>query len=56
MSADEASFVREQYATPDNLRARKAAYVNAEGEDPREFVLEAVAAAKPRRVDRKSVV
>ncbi|HKC21404.1 MAG TPA: class I SAM-dependent methyltransferase [Gaiellaceae bacterium] len=50
MSADEASFVREQYATPDNLRARKAAYVNAEGEDPREFVLEAVAAAKPRRV------
>ena len=50
MSADEASFVREQYATPDNLRARKAAYVNAEGEDPRDFVLEAVAAARPRRV------
>lgn len=50
MSADEASYVRAQYATPDNLRARKAAYVNAEGEDPREFVLEAVAAAKPRRV------
>jgi ubiquinone/menaquinone biosynthesis C-methylase UbiE len=50
LSADEASFVREQYATPDNLRARKAAYVNAEGDDPREFVLEAVAAAKPRRV------
>jgi SAM-dependent methyltransferase len=50
LSADEASFVREQYATPDNLRARKAAYVNAEGDDPREFVLEAVAAAQPRRV------
>jgi SAM-dependent methyltransferase len=50
LSADEASFVREQYATPDNLRARKAAYVNAEGDDPREFVLEAVAAAKPQRV------
>jgi SAM-dependent methyltransferase len=50
LSSDEASFVREQYATPDNLRARKAAYVNAEGDDPREFVLEAVAAAKPRRV------
>lgn len=50
MSADEASYVRAQYATPDNLRARKAAYVNAEGEDPREFVVEAVAAAKPRRV------
>ena len=50
MSADEASYVREQYATPRNLRARKAAYVNAEGDDPRDFVLEAVAAAKPRRV------
>jgi SAM-dependent methyltransferase len=50
LSADEASFVREQYATPDNLRARKAAYVNAEGDDPRDFVLEALAAARPRRV------
>ena len=50
MSADEASYVREQYATPHNLRARKAAYVNAEGDDPRDFVLEAVAAAKPSRV------
>jgi SAM-dependent methyltransferase len=50
LSADEASFVRAQYATPDNLRARKAAYVNAEGEDPRDFVVNAVAAAKPQRV------
>jgi SAM-dependent methyltransferase len=50
VSANEADFVREQYATPDNLRARKAAYINAEGDDPREFVLEAVAAAKPRLV------
>ena len=50
MSVDEESFVREQYATPDNLRARKSAYENAEGDDPREFALEAVAAAKPRRV------
>jgi len=50
VSASEADFVREQYATPDNLRARKAAYINAEGDDPREFVLEAVAAAKPRLV------
>jgi SAM-dependent methyltransferase len=50
VSADEASFVREQYATPDNLRARKSAYVNAEGDDPRQFAFEAVAAAKPRRV------
>jgi SAM-dependent methyltransferase len=50
VSADEASFVREQYATPDNLRARKSAYVNAEGDDPRQFAFEAVAAAQPRRV------
>lgn len=50
MSADEASFVREQYATPDNLRARKSAYVNAEGDDPRQFAFEAVAAAQPQRV------
>lgn len=50
MSADEASFVREQYATPDNLRARKSAYVNAEGDDPRQFAFEAVAAAQPRGV------
>jgi SAM-dependent methyltransferase len=47
---DEATFVREQYATPDNLRARKAIYVDAEGDDPREFVVEAVAAANPQRV------
>jgi SAM-dependent methyltransferase len=47
---DEDAFVREQYATPDNLRARKAAYVGAEGDDPREFALAAIAAARPRRV------
>jgi SAM-dependent methyltransferase len=50
VSADEASFVREQYATPDNLRARKSAYVNAEGDDPRQFAFEAVATAQPHRV------
>ena len=50
MSTNEADFVREQYATPDNLRARKAAYVNAEGDDPRQFALEAIAAARPQRV------
>jgi SAM-dependent methyltransferase len=44
------AFVREQYATPDNLRARKSAYVNAEGDDPRQFAFDAVAAAKPGRV------
>lgn len=50
MSANDSSFVREQYATPDNLRARKSAYVNAQGDDPREFAFEAVAAARPQRV------
>jgi SAM-dependent methyltransferase len=47
---DEAAFVRAQYETEDNLRARKSAYVNAEGDDPREFAFEAVAEADPRRV------
>jgi SAM-dependent methyltransferase len=47
---DEAAFVREQYASPDNLRARKAIYVDAEGDDPREFVVGAVAAANPQLV------
>jgi SAM-dependent methyltransferase len=50
LSIDRDSFVREQYATPDNLRARKAAYLNAQGDDPRQFAFEAIAAAKPRRV------
>src|SRR5438874_1228904 len=50
MNIDEAAFVREQYATEDRLRARKSAYENAEGDDPREFALEAVAAARPERV------
>ncbi len=47
---DDSTFVRQQYATPDNLRARKSAYANAEGDDPRQFALEAVAAAEPQRV------
>jgi SAM-dependent methyltransferase len=47
---DSAAFVREQYATPDNLRARKSAYTNAEGDDPRQFAFEAIATAEPRRV------
>ena len=47
---DEAAFVRAQYESEDNLRARKSAYVSAEGDDPREFAFEAVAEAEPRRV------
>jgi len=47
---DEAAFVRAQYEREENLRARKAAYANAEGDDPREFAFEAVAEAEPQRV------
>jgi SAM-dependent methyltransferase len=50
VSLNERSFVREQYGTPDNLRARKSAYENAEGDDPRQFAFEAIAAGTPRRV------
>ena len=47
---DEAAFVRAQYESEHNLRARKSAYINAEGDDPREFAFAAVAEAKPQRV------
>jgi len=50
LNVDDVAFSREQYATPDNLRARKSVYENAEGDDPRQFAFEAIAAAKPRRV------
>jgi ubiquinone/menaquinone biosynthesis C-methylase UbiE len=43
-------FVREQYAAEDRLRSRKSVYENAEGDDPREFAFQAIAAARPRRV------
>jgi ubiquinone/menaquinone biosynthesis C-methylase UbiE len=49
-SVNEPDFVRAQYETEHRLRARKSAYVNAEGDDPREFALEAVTAAAPGRV------
>jgi SAM-dependent methyltransferase len=47
---DEAAFVRAQYESEHNLRARKAAYINAEGDDPREFAFTAVAEVTPRKV------
>ena len=47
---DDQAFVREQYATEENLRARKAAYATAEGPDAREMLFEAVAEARPTRV------
>jgi len=50
LNIDEQAFVREQYATEDRLRARKSAYENAEGDDPRQFAFEAIAEVRPRRV------
>jgi SAM-dependent methyltransferase len=47
---DDTAFVRTQYATEENLRARKSAYANVEGDDPRDFAFEAVAEVAPQRV------
>jgi ubiquinone/menaquinone biosynthesis C-methylase UbiE len=47
---DEAAFVRAQYETEHNLRARKSAYENAEGDDARQFAFEAVAEVNPQKV------
>lgn len=50
MAFDDPAVVRAQYENEENLRARKSAYLNAEGDDPREFAFEAVAEADPRTV------
>jgi SAM-dependent methyltransferase len=42
--------VARQYATEDNLEARRSLYENAEGPDPREMAFQAVAEIAPRRV------
>jgi SAM-dependent methyltransferase len=47
---NDADFVRDQYANEEHLRARKSVYAQAEGDDARAFALEAIAAARPRRV------
>jgi SAM-dependent methyltransferase len=47
---DDTAFVRSQYETEDRLRARKSAYANSEGDDPREFAFQAIADVEPRRV------
>jgi len=44
------AFVRAQYETEGRLKARKSAYANAEGDDPREFAFQAIAEVSPRRV------
>ena len=47
---DDRDFVRDQYASEANLAARKSAYANIEGPDPRELAFAAVAETAPRRV------
>jgi SAM-dependent methyltransferase len=47
---EDPAVVREEYASESRLAARKAAYRFAEGPDPRDVTLEAVAEIEPRRV------
>jgi SAM-dependent methyltransferase len=47
---DDPRHVREQYATEDNLAARKSVYATAEGPDAREVLFAAIAEARPQRV------
>jgi SAM-dependent methyltransferase len=47
---DDARLVREEYASERGLEARRAAYRDAEGDDPRELALDAVAEAEPSAV------
>ena len=49
-SIDDREWVREQYATEDNLAARKSAYAHIEGPDTVELIFETVVACRPRRV------
>jgi SAM-dependent methyltransferase len=42
--------VARQYATEENLEARRSLYANAVGPDPRDMALEAVAERRPERV------
>jgi SAM-dependent methyltransferase len=44
---DDARLVREEYATERGLEARRAAYRDADGDDPRDFAFDAVAEVEP---------
>lgn len=50
MRINDPSAVARQYATEDNLEARRSLYANAEGPDPRDIAFEAVAGCEPARV------
>jgi SAM-dependent methyltransferase len=47
---DDARLVREEYATERGLEARRAAYRDADGDDPRDFAFDAVAEVEPSAV------
>jgi hypothetical protein len=47
---DDPAAVAPQYATEDNLEARRTLYANAEGPDPRDITFDAVAECEPARV------
>ena len=50
MRIDDPAHDARQYATEQNLEARRSLYANAEGPDPREIAFEAVAEVGPKRV------
>lgn len=50
MRVNDPAHVARQYATEDNLEARRALYANVDGADPRELVFGAVAEGAPRHV------
>ena len=50
MAFDDQAVVREQYATEANLRARKALWEDAEGDDPKEILWRTIEAWQPQRV------
>jgi SAM-dependent methyltransferase len=47
---DDARLVRDEYASERGLEARRAAYRDVEGEDPRELAFDAVAEVEPAEV------
>ena len=50
MSLDDPDLVRAQYATETGLEARRSIYANVEGDDARDVLFQAIAAARPRRL------
>jgi SAM-dependent methyltransferase len=49
-SLNDPALIREQYASEENLRARRAIYANRDGPDAREVLFETIRELRPRRV------